>query len=334
MGIGSGLGASIGFAEETTYGTYVAPTRFLEFNKEDLRKTKTTMQGGGLAAGRFADLGSRRVLTTVGGTGSVDLEVTNKSYGLIFKHLLAGAVTSTQQGATAAYLHTFALGDNFGKYLTVQKGVPDVSGTVRPYSFLGGKITSASFSCEVMGMLTSTLEFDFNDVSEAQSLAAPSYATGIAPFHGGQMQVKLGTYGTEAAINGVKKIDLKFERGVNTERYYASAAGFPAKKAEPIMNDTIKVTGTLTADYHTKAELADRFASDASTSLVLQWTGPLIASTYYETLKIKVPMIFLDSNTPGVDGADVVNTGYDFTAQHDGTNDVISVEYTSTDITP
>lgn len=333
MSIGSGLAASIGFAEETTYGTYVAPTKFLEFEKEDLRKNKTTMQGGGLAAGRFADLGSRRVLTTVSGSGSVDLEVTNKSYGLLMKHLL-GAVTSAQQGAGPAYLHTFTLADTFGKYLTVQKGVPDVTGTVRPYSFLGGKITSASFSCEVMGMLTSSLEFDFKDVSEAQSLAAPSYATGIAPFHGGQMQVKLGTFGSEAAINGVKKIDLKFERSLANERYYASAAGFPATKAEPIMNDTIKVTGTLTADYHTKTELADRFASDSSTSLVLEWKGPLIAATYYETFRIKVPMIFFDSSTPTVESADLVNTGYDFTGQHDGTNSVISVEYISTDTTP
>jgi hypothetical protein len=76
MAIGSGLAASIGVAAESTYGTYVAPTRFLEFTKEDLKKTKTTIQGGGLAAGRFAKLGSRRVLATVGGTGSIEMDVT------------------------------------------------------------------------------------------------------------------------------------------------------------------------------------------------------------------------------------------------------------------
>lgn len=330
MTIGSGLAASIGFAEESTYGTYVAPTRFLEFEKEDLKKTKTTMQGGGLAAGRFADLGSRRVLTTVGGTGSVDLEVTNQKYGLILNHLL-GSSTIQQQAATAAYLQTHTLADTFGKSLTVQKGVPDVLGTVRPYSFLGGKILGASFTCEVMGMLQSTIEFDFKDVTEAQSLAAPSYATGLAPFHGGQMRVKLGTYGAEAAINGVKKVELKIDRGMATDRYYASSAGFPATKAEPITNETVKVTGSIDADYHTKAELADRFASDSSTSLVLEWIGPLIASTYYQTFRITVPMIFFDSDTPTVQNADLVNNGYSFTGQHDGTNSLVKIEYMSTD---
>lgn len=333
MAIGSGLAASIGLAAEATYGTYVAPTRFLEFTKEDLKKVKTTIQGGGLAAGRFANLGSRRVLAAVGGSGSVDLEVTNRSYGLIIGHLLGSSATPVQQAATTAYLQAHTLGDNFGKYLTVQKGVPDTGGTVRPYSFLGGKITGATFQCDVQGTLMSTLEFDFKDVSEAQALAAPSYVSGLTPFHGGQMAVKLGTFGAETAISGVKKVEVKIERPLNVERYYASAAGSPATKNEPIMNDYISVTGTLEADYVTKADLADRFASDASTALVIEWIGPLIASTFYQTFRIKVPLIFVDSDTPNVEGPDIVTTSYNFTGQSDGTNSVVAIDYMSTDTT-
>jgi hypothetical protein len=176
MAIGSGLAASLGLAEESVYGTYTAPTRHLEFSKEDLKKIKTTVQGGGLAAGRFAQLGSRRVLTTVSGGGTVDLEVTNKGYGLIIEHLLGSSATAVQQAATTAYLQAHTIGDNIGKYLSVQKGVPDTGGTVRPYTFLGGKVTGATFQCDVLGTLMSTVEFDFKDVSEAQALAAPSYA--------------------------------------------------------------------------------------------------------------------------------------------------------------
>jgi hypothetical protein len=333
MAIGSGLAASIGVAAESTYGTYVAPTRFLEFTKEDLKKTKTTIQGGGLAAGRFAKLGSRRVLATVGGTGSIEMDVTNKGFGLLIAHLLGSSATPVQQAATAAYLQTHNLGDNFGKYLTVQKGVPDTGGTVRPYSFLGGKITEATFKCDVMGHLTSDFEFDFKDVSEAQGLAAPSYTAGLSPFHGGQMAVKIGTFGAEASITGVKKVEVKIERSLNTKRYYASSAGFPATKSEPIMDDYISVSGTLETDYVTKADLADRFAADSSTSLIIEWIGPTIASTYKETFRIKVPLIFIDSDTPAVDGPDIVSTGYDFTGQSDGTNSVVTIEYMSTDTT-
>lgn len=331
MAIGSGLAASIGFAAESTYGTYVAPTRFLEFNKEDLKKTKTTVQGGGLAAGRYAQLGSRRVLALAAGEGGITCDVPNKKFGLLIAHLLGSTATPVQQAATTAFLQTHELGDNAGMYLTCQKGVPDTGGTVRPYSFVGGKVTGATFSCALNGMLMADLDFDFKDVSEAESLAAPSYTTGTAPFHGGQMVVKVGTYGAEAEITGIKKTTVKFERPMADSRYYAQSTGFPATKLEPIMNDYIKITGSLDADYVTKADLADRFASDSSTSLVIEWIGPTIETTYKETFRIRLPLVFLNGETPTVDGPDIVSNSFPFVAQHDGTNAPITIEYQSTD---
>lgn len=331
MAIGSGLAASIGLAAESTYGTYVAPTRFIEFHSEDLKKVKNTYQGGGMAAGRLAQLGSRRIVSTVAGSGTVELDVTNKAFGLVLSHLMGSGGSPVQQGGTSAYLQTHALADNFGKYLTLQKGVPDTLGTVRPYTFLGGKITGATFNCEVQGSMTATLDMDFKDVSEAQSLAAPSYAAGTAPFHGGQMVVKMGTFGSEAEVSGVKSVEVKIERGQNLERFYASSAGSPGKKLEPITNDYVKVSGTIEADYILKAELADRFASDASTALDIVWQGPLIAATYYETFRIRVPLIFVDEGTPTVEGPDITSTSYAFVGQSDGTNAVSTITYTSTD---
>lgn len=331
MAIGSGLAASIGFAAETTYGTYVAPTRFLEFGKEDLKLNRGIMQGGGIAAGRFAKLGSRRVVTTKAGSGSVDLDVPNKGFGLLAAHLLGSSATPVQQAATTAYLQTHNLGDNIGKYLSCQKGVPDTTGTVRPYTFLGGKVTAAEFTCAVNGLLNASLDFDFKDVSEAQSLAAPSYATGTAPFHGGQMAVRVGTYGSEAEISGITKVKCKIERPMARDRYYASGAGTSATKSEPIMDDYIKVTGSIEADYLNKVDLADRFANNSSTSVVFEWIGPTIAATYKETFRIKLPMVFLDSETPSVSGTDVVSTDFAFVVQSDGTNPVVAIEYMSTD---
>jgi hypothetical protein len=332
MAIGSGLGGSIGIAAESVYGTYVAPTRWFEFDKEDLKKDKATFQGGGIAAGRFNELASRRVLTTTAGSGTADIEVANTGFGLLIAHLLGSSAAPVQQALTTAYLQTHILGDNFGKYMTVQKGVPDTTGTVRPYSFVGGKIVSANFSCGLQTTLMSTIEWDFNAASEAQGLAAPTYsAAGLAPFHGGQMNVKLGSFGAEASIVGVTNFDCKFERAMATDRYYASAAGAPATKLEPIMNDYVKITGNITADYVSKADLADRFAADSSTSLVVEWVGPIIAAANKQTFRIKLPAIFVDTDTPTIEGRDLVSNQYGFTAQYDGTNPLIQIEYMSTD---
>jgi hypothetical protein len=149
MAIGSGLGGSFGIVPETVYGTYVAPTRFHEVNKANMKKVKNTVQGGGLAAGRFAQLGSRRVVTTQAGTGSVEMELPSKGFGILLNNLFGGTVVPVQQSATAAYLQTHPIADNVGKFLTLQSGIPDTTGTIRPYSFIGSKITAIEFSCGV-----------------------------------------------------------------------------------------------------------------------------------------------------------------------------------------
>lgn len=327
MAIGSGLGAQLGISAETTYGTFVAPAKFIEFTKESLALKKTTAQSAGIAAGRLLALSSRRVLTRQEVQGSIDLEIVNKSLGVLFQALMGTTVTPVQQVATAAYLQTHILADTFGKSLTIQKGVPLTTGTVTDKTFLGCKVTSAEFACEVGGMLTGAFDFDGKACDEAQTLATASYPN-MSPFHFGQMAVKTGTYGTEAARDGVRKVSVKIERPQATERFYAGQAGM---KKEPISNDQVKITGTLETDY-IDTILDDLHTSDAATSLVWEFIGPVIASTYFETFRITLPAVKFDEGPPVVDGFDVIKPSFNFTALYDGTNPV-KLEYMTTDIT-
>lgn len=328
MGIGSGLGSSFGMVAESAYGTYVAPTTWFEVGQPALRKVKNTVQGGAARAGAYARRGSMRYVTTEAGGGTLSLEVQNKRMGRLLNALMGGSVTPTQQESTAAYLQTHALADPTGKFYTMQVGVPDLGGTARPYTFLGSKVTAIEFSCGVDSSLTASVTVDARDVTEAETLAAPSYATGVRVFHFGQMGLKLGTYDSEAAIQGVRRVTVRIERPHRTDRFYANNAGL---KSEPVLNDWVNITGTIEADYITKADLADRFAADTSTALVWEFIGPTIETTYTEIFRIRLGQIFLDGDTPTVDGPDVVSTGYNFTAQDDGTNPVSSIIYQSTD---
>lgn len=327
MAIGSGLGAQLGIAAESSYGTFVAPTKFIEFTKESLVLKKTTAQSAGIAGGRLMPLSARRVLTRREASGSFDIEVTNKSMGLILQSLMGTTVTPVQQAATTAYLQTHTLASVAGKSLTIQKGVPLTSGTVTDKTFLGCKITSGEFACEVGGMLTGSFDVDGKDCDETQTLASASYPS-MSPFHFGQLTVKAGTYGGETAVDGIRKVSCKIERPQDTERFYAGQAGL---KKEPIENDQVKVTGSLDSDY-VATLLDDLHTSDAATSLVLEWVGPLIASTYYETFRITLPAVRLDEGPPTVDGFGVVKPSFNYTALYDGTN-ASKIEYISTDIT-
>ncbi|MEU8316703.1 MULTISPECIES: phage tail tube protein [Actinomycetes] len=327
MAIGSGLGAQLGIAAESVYGTFVAPARFVEFTKESVVLKKTTAQSAGIAAGRLLPLSARRVVTQRQASGSLDTEVTNRGMGLLLQTLMGTTVTPVQQATSTAYLQTHTLADTAGKSLTIQKGVPLTTGVVTDKTFLGCKIVSAEFSCEVGGMLQASWEIDARDCDEAQTLAAASYPE-MSPFHFGQMSVKTGAFGSEASRSGIRKVSVKIERPSAVERFYAGASGL---KAEPITNDQIKITGSVEMDY-VDTILDDLHTSDGATSFVLDFTGPIIASTYAERFTIKLPAIRFDDAPPTVDGFDVIKPTLNFTGLYDGTNQPV-IEYMSTDVT-
>ncbi|MCL6733289.1 phage tail tube protein [Streptomyces neyagawaensis] len=327
MAIGSGLGAQLGIAAESSYGTYVAPTRFIEFTKEGLALKKTTALSSGIAAGRLLGLSARRVLTRREVSGSIDFEVTNKGMGLLHQGLMGTSVTPVQQGATTAYLQTHTLASVAGKSLSIQKGVPLTSGTVTDKSFVGCKIISGEFSCGVGEMLTCSMEFDGKNCDESQTLATASYPS-MTPFHFGQMAVKTGSFGAEAALDGIRKVSCKIERPQDTERFYAGQSGL---KKEPIENELVKISGTLESDY-TATTLDDLHTSDGATSLVWEFVGPEIATPYNEVWRLTLPAIRLDEGPPVVDGFGVVKPSFNFVSLFDGTN-LPKIELISTDTT-
>ncbi|WP_371612876.1 phage tail tube protein [Streptomyces clavifer] len=327
MAIGSGLGAQVGIAPESTYGTYMAPTKFIEFTKESLALKKTTAQSAGIAAGRLVALSSRRVVTQRQASGSLEMEVTNKGMGTLLQTLMGTTVTPVQQVATDAYLQTHILADTAGKSLTIQKGVPLTTGVVTRKNFLGCKVISAEFSCEVGGMLTASFEIDSKDCEETSVLATASYPA-MSPFHFAQMSLKTGAFGTEVARSGIRKVSIKIERPMAVERFYAGASG---TKAEPISNDQVKITGSIEMDYvDTVLDLLH--TSDAATSLVWAFTGAEIEPTYNDSISFSIPAIHFDDAPPTVEGFDVIKPTLNFTGLYDGTNP-IAITYMSTDIT-
>ena len=330
MALGTGLGGSLGVSPETTYGTYVAPARFYEVDKVDLKKVKNVKQGGGLAAGRFAERSTRRHITTRAAAGSIEMEVPNRGFGLILANIMGGAVAPVQQAATPAYLQTHPMADSFGKMFTAQVGVPDLTGNVRPYTYLGCKILSAEFSCGIDELLTVKLDLDARDVSESQGLVAPSYAATLGSYSSQMMGFKWGTFGSEVAVQGVRKVSVKIERPQSTgTRFYANNGGL---KSEPIMDGWVKVTGSIETDFIDKTVFADKYASDTSSSLVWEFVGPTISGAFAETFRLTLPATFLNGDTPTLEGPGIVQPTFSFTAQDDPTNGLVSAQYISTDV--
>lgn len=328
MAIGSGLGASVGVGEESAYGTYVAPTRFFAAKSFNVKKVQNTVPVSGVAAGRQAP--PDEVVTTTAATGQISTDVLRKDFGLLLAHLMGSSSTPVQQAATTAYLQTHVLGDNFGKSLTLQAGLPNVGGTVNPVTAQGCKITQGEFSCSVDGLVEASFEFDAKTYTEAEALAAPSYTATNMPFHFGEMSVRLGTFGAEASVQGVRTASITIARPQDTERFYAGNAG---SKAEPVWNEFATVTGSLEVDLVNKADFIDRFTGHTSTSLVIEWVGSTaIEATHYPTLRFTCPKVYFSGDVPDVSGPDVLKASIPFTAFYDITNGLVSASYISTDI--
>lgn len=329
MAIGSGLAHQLGWVTEVTYGTPVTVTKFLPVTKCEIKKVKNVQTGDGLTSGDYLQRGAQREVGTLGATGDIEFEIPNKGAGLLFQALMGTTVTPVIVGAGPGYTQTHTLANPFGKFLTMQTGVPDLTGTVRPYTITGAKVTDAEFTCEPGAEFTCALTVDGQTISESPALATASYPASLSWFPGTNIGIKVGTFNSETTVTGVTKATVKISRPSKTDRYYLNGAGL---KAEPILNDKAgSITGTISADFIDKTKFADVFAADTSFSLVLEAIGAVITGTF-ETFRITLPQCFLDGDTPVVDGPDVVNGDFPFTCYFDGTNQPF-ITIISTDVT-
>ena len=74
------------------------------------------------------------------------------------------------------------------------------------------------------------------------------------------------------------------------------------------------------------------FAADTTTTLVLQFQGPVIGSgTDHSSLTLTIPQVFLDGESPKVSGPAVVTQTVPFTGLEDGINNPIQCQYWTLD---
>ena len=172
MAVGSGLGSQLGFSGETTWGTRVAPTKFLRMKSANLNRRENRPQGEGMQSGVLGALGAHLVETTEAGEGTFAFDVTPTGIGLLLQALTGGASTVAQQAASTAYLQTHTLGGDL-KSLTLQSGVPYRGGTVYAKELTGAKVTSAQLSSGAGHNLGATFNKDAKKWHNTNTISTP-----------------------------------------------------------------------------------------------------------------------------------------------------------------
>lgn len=362
--VNSGIAGQIVYAAETTYGTAASLTSAgpLEFTSETLELQKTTVQGAGLHAGGLYFRGPRRVLTNYSVSGGITMDLPTEYMHGLLTQMIGATVSSTTSTGTYT-TNVYAPGPAQGKSLTIQKAAAPTLGTatalstsVVPYTYVGCKITEWTMSVATGALATLALTVDGrNELGQGYSSSAPNYdgINSAAPalatfsedntnnvFHFRQANLITGTTvsttGGVSAISSpttlatVKSASFTHQLQMDTSRYFLGSAGF---KAEPIENNFRNISGSMTAEFNLNVigsnTLYQMFAGDIplAMELTFQAIGGTVGAS--PSLSILIPQVFLNGESPKINGPAVIDLTIPFTGLDDGANNPIQFTYTS-----
>jgi hypothetical protein len=323
----SGIFGQVTTGVETVYGTSVARDRGIEITGEQMDYNPTRKSAMGIHAGGMVALASQQQTVAVSGAGSVTCYVPTKQFGRLLLHTLGSVATTTLSGTpTNGFQHVFTLAELQGKSLTIQKGMPRRDNTVVPYTFTGAKMTSMQLSLQAQDFLTTTMNWDFQDMQTAPALDTPTYPSGRAAFSYVNATILIDG----SAYSGITGWDLTIDNKPKVDDYFIGGGG---KKNEPVRNDWLGLTGNLSGAFF-DSTLLNKFITNSSAALILTITaGQINTVPTVETFKVELPAIRFTGNMPNLQGAAAPTLSMPYEVLDDGTNPPVKITYISTDAT-
>ena len=370
----SGLGSSFGVGVEgtATVGTLVAPTGWYEILDESLTMIPKYLDSQSLKPGQAYQRGIRTVISEYDVNGDVTMEhidrgtSTTGSYGMAFwwKYALGSTwVTGVVESGTA-YRHILTPNTKDGMGLSLEAGRMSTSSTAaQRFAYSGCKISKWDFSCSEGQMAQVKFTFDGIRETTTGSLTSPVYAAATAqpmPFSFADASLfQLGTGATtttatgtgtgatgQTTMNGtanittvIKGITISGETPVATTRYGLGSSGF---KKEQLQNGIPIISGTLDAEFTNMTEFYNKFNTNATASLQLDFThynqgvdaagatggtgaNPFRLSFIFPQVKFKTAQVSLN-------GPDLLSQKIGFQAYDDGANPVVQVKLVTSDV--
>lgn len=287
MALKSGLAAQLGVKAETTWGTFVAPTRFYPLISESLTEDIDRLESEGIIAGARVLRSEQWAAGNVDVGGDIQTELYQQGMGALLKACF-GAVATTGAGP---YTHTFTPGDLTDDHLSVQVGKPDVAGTVQPFSFYGMKVTDWELSMDAGGLVTLSTSLIGKQLATSDSLATASYGTGSAtPF-----TFKHASATIAGSAANVKKLTITGSNGLDGDRRFIGSE----YRAEPLEAELREYGGTVDLEFENLTQY-NRFRNANEVALVSTISAGASASLT-TTMNVR-----FDGSTPEVDGRGIV----------------------------
>lgn len=330
---------SIAWAKETTYGTFVTPTRATEFTTESLGWDKNINQGAGMRVGSIVDRVARRVVTSAAGSGDVEMLLPARGLGLLWEALLGNSVSTLVSGTTYQQLHKLASGQG---QLSVQKGTYNAgTNSIDALSYSGVVVKSVQLDSPNGEDIKVKWTFDMRDVSTVAAYTAVTglYPSGTSDESYGFRHAALSVGGTltaptatalassSGAISScLRAFSVKIERDL-TENGFCYGQG--SRKSKP---DTkrVSIEGSFTAKYDT-TQFRDAFLADTALPMLFTLTGDQALSTGNTGFQIALPVTKLDGQLPAANEGDEITVQHAFKGLHDVSTEPLFVAVRTAD---
>lgn len=229
------MAGQVGWKSESVWGTGVTVDTFMPVLNAGIEIDEGYLRSNGIRAGRYTRSPARLGARTV--SGAVEMELPNLSIAALLKHCLGGVATT----GTGPYTHTITPATNVSKSLTLQVGVEDAGGTVRPFTASGTKVSGFEISCTVGELARLSFDWTAKDIVTSTGLASASYAAGLQPFTfiEGSVTVNGSSVASARAATFAVNKNLKTDRHVIGSRYIR----------EQLHEDKYDITTEITADF-------------------------------------------------------------------------------------
>lgn len=313
------LDSSIGIKKETVYGTAATVDAFLEFESEDFGYTPTIEQSKAQRYGRRVDAADRRVVTKKKVGGSVEVALLTKGLGKLFEAALGKAVSTLSGTAAYQQLFTPAKDDWLPSY-TIQKGVPQLGGSVKPQTYTG--CVCSGFELSVKNSSAPTVKFTFagKGVDTSTALAPTAYPADVEELSfidgaiavGGSLTLPtstaLGSGGT--SVLNVTEMSFTWDNGIDSGGFNLGGAG---ERTRPPALGLRAGTGSLTVEYDSDT-ITDAFLDQTDLSLLLTFAAATeIETGHSPTVQIAIPDIRIEGELAKANGGDVITQTVPFT---------------------
>jgi len=311
-----GFNSRIGFGQETTWGTLVTATSFMEFRSETLKLEKVNEKIESLGTGRAI---ARRVQKEVNLEGTFLYDLHPVDGIALIKHALMGSVTSALAGTTDAYNHTFTTGDISG---IAQKGLtfevqPDQN-TTTCFIHYGLRVNSFKISASIGEPVKTEISFIGKDSTTGTFATTTVAYSPVRPF---LFQDGTFAYGATIGVATSESI-IAFEMMVENNLINDETARSIGNTSLTILPPGRRmVTLNITQRFDTTSAW-DRFTQNTQGAIRLTFdTGQTIGSTDSPgttySMIIDFPTVFYNSAIPEITEAGILTHDVEITALAD-----------------